>query len=69
MNAPKVELRDLFAMAALIGLMAEPVPSEGDSSIVEISGDIDEFEGCAEDQLADAAYALADAMMSRRLGP
>ena len=57
---------DLFAAAALIALMAEPLGVD-ESAIVNLSGDVDdEFEGKCEDQLADAAYRLAYAMERRR---
>jgi hypothetical protein len=63
-----IQRRDLFAAAAMIGLLAETAwDDKCASTLAEAAGDVDDVHGGnSVEQLADAAYVLADAMERRR---
>ena len=53
-------LRDYFAAKAMLGFIAEPVDGVGEALFYELSD-----KTCVA--IADAAYAMADAMMAARV--
>lgn len=65
-NDPGMSVRDKFAESALVGLLAEPMSNGMRSAVCVITGRTSEAGTDTADHYAEAAYALADAMLRKR---